>query len=325
MLAVYTGDDVAADGLGIPWQHAAQAARRLADVRAAAAAAGHRPGALRRRPGGDGGRRDPGPGQGRRRAGRVDYEPLPSVTDTADGRRSPARPRSGTSAPTTSPTLPRAGDKAATDAAFARAPQRDQAALRDHPRARPVHGAARRARRLRPGRGPLHALRRRAVSRTACATCSRSNVFKIPRAPDPGHRGRRRRRLRHQGLAIRRAPARAVGGAQARAAGEVALRAARGDPGRRARARQRRPTLELALDATAALPRAARATRSPTSAPMSLRPQPARHVQQCRHPRRRLHVPGRPRRGPLRADQHQLRPRRIAARAGRRRSTSSSG
>ena len=71
VLAVFTGDDVAADGLGTTDDVAqAQAARRLADVRAGAPRARARARALRRRPGRAGRRRDPRAGEGRRRAGR---------------------------------------------------------------------------------------------------------------------------------------------------------------------------------------------------------------------------------------------------------------
>ena len=179
--------------------------------------AGRRPRALRRRPGGDGDRRDAGAGEDAAELVEVDYEPLPSVTvDRGHGRARRARglgrvPRQhlATSSSAATRRRPRRRSRAA-------APRR-QAPLRDHPRACAVHGAARRARRLRPGRGSLHALCRRAVSRTACATCWPTTSSRCPRAQMRVIARRRRRRLRHQGLAVSRAPPVAVGGAQAAA------------------------------------------------------------------------------------------------------------
>ena len=109
----------------------------------------------------------------------VDYEPLPSVTDTAR-RRSPARRRSGTNARTTSRTVRGSATRAATDAAFAGAAHVVRRRYVISPRLRAVHGAARRDRRLRSGRGTLHALRRCASIRIACATRSAHNIFKVP-------------------------------------------------------------------------------------------------------------------------------------------------
>ena len=126
-----------------------------------------------------------------------------------------------------------------------------------------------------------------------------------PRAPDPRHRRRRRRRLRHQGLAVPRAPPGAVGGAKAAAAGEVGVRAQRGDPRRRARPRQRQRG-RAGARRRRALPRAPREDARQRRRVRLLRPESARDVQQRDHAGRRLHVPGRPRRGHERADQHQL-------------------
>ncbi len=67
-----------------------------------------------------------------------------------------------------------------------------------------------------------------------------NRIFKMPEQPDPRRRRRCRRRLRHQGLAICRAPPGAVGGAQARPPGQMALRAQRGDARRRAWPRRHR-------------------------------------------------------------------------------------
>ena len=71
--------------------------------------------------------------------------------------------------------------------------------------------------------------------RNALAT----NIFKIPEHQIRVIAGDVGRRLRHQGLAVPRAPPRAVGRAQGAPAGQVGVRAPRGHPRRRARARQR--------------------------------------------------------------------------------------
>ena len=191
----------------------AQAARRLADVRAAA------PRARRRTACATSATRSPW--WSPRRGPRPRTPPscvrdrlrAPALRDRRR-RRPSAAPPVWDECPDNVSNLFEAGDRAATDAAFAGAAPRGAPALRHHPRARAVHGAARRARRLGPGRGALHALRRRAVSAPR-AERARHQHLQGPRAPDPRHRRRRRRRLRHQGLAVPRAPAGAVGGAQA--------------------------------------------------------------------------------------------------------------
>ena len=104
--------------------------------------------------------------------------------------------------------------------------------------------------------------------RTACATRSPPTSSRSPSTSIRVDRGRRRRRLRHQGLAVPRAPAGAVGRAEARPAGEVGVRAPRGDPRRRARARQRHRG-GAGARRRRPLPRPARAARWPTSAPTS--------------------------------------------------------
>ena len=76
--------------------------------------------------------------------------------------------------------------------------------------------------------------------RIACVKCWRRSVFQVPESKMRVITRRRRRRLRHQGLAIRRASPDAVGGAQAGAAGEMDVRAFRSRDGRRAWSRQHR-------------------------------------------------------------------------------------
>ena len=166
----------------------------------------------------------------------VDYEPLPSVTSVAEAAE-PDAPR-------------RVGRKPRQHLAHhrARRPRGDrggvrpgrayrQTPLRHHPRPRAVHGAARRDRHLRSGGRPLHAVCRRELS---APRAQHARQHGVQGAGEPGPRGvpRRRRRLRRQGLAVCRSPAGAVGGAQARTAGEMAMRTFRGDPGRRAWPRQ---------------------------------------------------------------------------------------
>ena len=192
------------------------------------------------------------------------------------------------------------GDQAATDAAFAAAAHGRHAPLRDHPRARPVHGAARRARRVRPGRGPLHALRRRAVP--------------APRAQGAGHATSSRSRSTRSGSI-----AGDVGGGFGTKGWQypehrLVLWAAR----KAAAAR----SSGCASAARRSRPTSTRATTSPrpswrwtpTGRFLGLRvqhprqrrrlrlvgPQPARDVQQRRHPGRRLHDSGRARRRSLR-------------------------
>ena len=235
--------------------------------------------------------RDAGPGRGRRRArprrlraaalgdvdgrghrrrarvGRVPRQRLQPLRGRRQGRR---RRRPGRRPPDRAP------------------------ALRHQPRARPVHGAARRAGRLRSRRGALHALRRRAVSPPRPERAGHQHL-QGSRAPDPRDRGRRRRGLRHQGLAVPRAPAGAVGGAQAGPAGEVVVRPARRHSRRRARARQRHRG-RAGPRRRGALPGPARAHAGQRGRLRLLGSQPARHLQQRGHAGRRLRLPGRPRR-----------------------------
>ncbi|PYM94499.1 MAG: hypothetical protein DME08_17825 [Candidatus Rokuibacteriota bacterium] len=132
---------------------------------------------------------------------RVNYEPLPSVTSTA------AAAEAGSAAvwdecPDNISNLFEAGDKAATDAAFAKAA--------------------------------------RIVRRRYVITRVHAQYMEARGALGVYDRGEDRYTLYADvRLAVRRAPPGAVGRAQARPPGQVDVRAARGDSRRRARARQR--------------------------------------------------------------------------------------
>ena len=87
----------------------------------AAAAARARAGALCRRMRGLGRGRDDRPGQGRRRADRGRLRAAARHHRDRQPRSSPARSRCGTTAPTTRPSFHEVGNKAAVEAAFAKA------------------------------------------------------------------------------------------------------------------------------------------------------------------------------------------------------------
>ncbi len=108
----------------------------------------------------------------------IDYEPLPSVTSTAEaigGARGLGRVPA-----TTSPTCSRPATSAATDAALAAAPRivrRRYVITRVHAQ---YMEAARRHRRLGPARGALHAATPTCSTRTACATRSPPTSSRCP-------------------------------------------------------------------------------------------------------------------------------------------------
>ena len=234
---------------------------------------------------------------------RVDYEPLPSVTDTAAAAE-PGAAAVWDECPDNVSNLYPAGDAAATDAAFARAHRvirRRYVITRVHAQFMEARGALGV---YDPGedRYTLHAdVQYPHRVRNALAT----NIFKIPE---------------HQIRVI----AGDVGGAFGTKGWQyvehrLVLWAARklGRPvkwlceRREAipadeHARDNVTDAELALDAQGRFLAPARADARQRRRLRLVRPQPARHVQQRGDPRRRLHVPGRPRRGPLHADQHQL-------------------
>ncbi len=237
VVAVYTGHDVKADGLGMP---KANMPRKRpdgkSDVCTAAAAADHRQGALCRRSDGDGDRRYAGRGEGRCRAGRDRLRGDP-VGDPDRGHGEARRARGMGRLPRQHLQPCRARQEAGDRRGDQVGGKSNQAALRDHAGACAVHGAARHARGLRSRRGSHDAIRRRAVSSPG-AQHAGAERLQGAREQDAGDLGRCRRRLRHQGLAIYRASPDLVGGAQAGPAGEVDLRSLRGRDGRRTRPRQ---------------------------------------------------------------------------------------
>ena len=192
------------------------------------------------------------------------------------------------------------GDRRRVRAGRSRRP----APLRHHPGARPVHGAAGRARRLRPRRGPLHALRRRPVPASRAPVLATS-IFQVPE-----HRIR--------------VVAGDIGGAFGTKGWQypehrLVLWAARklGRPVKWAcerreailadeHARDTVSEAELALDAAGAVPRAPGPDRRERRRLRVVGPQPARNLHERRHAGRRLHDPGRARPRHLRAGQHEL-------------------
>ena len=149
---------------------------------------GRRAGALCRRAGRVRRRRDRCAGARRRRADRDRLRTLlPSVTETAHGRRA-ENPGVGRMPRQHLATCSRPATGQRPSAAFARRRAHRQAPLCHQPGLRAIHGAARRGRRVRSGRGSLHALFRRAVpasraaarSRRASSTCRRAASASSP-------------------------------------------------------------------------------------------------------------------------------------------------
>ena len=239
VLAVYTGADVAADGLGtLPCIADAFVALTRPDGSPACYPPNPmllgRARAPRGRGGGDGRGRDPGCGGGRGGTGER------GVRDPARRGRRRRGPRAGRARDLAGgagqPFLhvgawrcrgdrgrlqgrgPRGGDRAG-----------------QQPPGREHHRAARRARRLRPARRALHALHQQpARARRA----RRRRRHSRDRGGAPAHPlPRSRRRLRHEVLHLSRAGPGGLGRAQAGAAGALAVRAQRGLSQRHAGAR----------------------------------------------------------------------------------------
>ena len=116
-------------------------------------------------------------------------------------RRSRARRGLGRIAPTTNASSITVGDKAAVDAAFAKAASRRRGCSMSYqPHHRQHDGAARLPRRIRHADRALHALyRRRATRRTARAPHLAAHVFNMPETAVPRRCRRCRRQLRHEG------------------------------------------------------------------------------------------------------------------------------
>jgi carbon-monoxide dehydrogenase large subunit len=232
---------------------------------------------------------------------RIDYEPLPSVTSTAEAIGGPAV---WDECADNVSNLFESGDKATTDAAFAKAHRvvrRRYVITRVHAQYMEPRGALGV---WDPGeeRYTLYAdVQYPHRVRTALA----SNIFKVPEHSIRVIAGDVGRRLRHQGLAIPRAPPRALGRQEDPPARQVGVRAPRGHPRRRARARQRHRG-GAGARRRGALSRPPGEDARQCRRLRLVRPEPPRHLQQCRHARRRLRVPRRPRRGPERPHEYQL-------------------
>ena len=188
-----------ASGWGdLPVPGRTEAARRQRRLPAALSGAGQGPGALGRRLCRLRGRRDLAPGARRGRADRGRLRAAARHRVAPPSRQRPARRGSGRIARTISASSRSVGDKAATEAAFAKAASRRQAALRHQPRHR----------RERWSRAAASATTTR--PRTATRSTPRCSA-RIPSAPscrqaraegareqDPRGRRRHRRQLRHE-------------------------------------------------------------------------------------------------------------------------------
>ena len=178
----------------------------------------------------------------------VDYDVLPAVVNCVDALK-PGAPQIHDAAPGNKCYTWALGDKAAVDAAFAKAAHVTEARHRQQPADPERDRAARRGRVVQPRRRQLHALRRQPESARRASADDRVRA-RPARAQGARHRARRRRRLRLQDLSLcrrdgdglgveARQPPDQVGG---RAQRELPLRRARPRPrdARRARARQGR-------------------------------------------------------------------------------------
>ena len=182
----------------------------------------------------------------------IDYEPLPLVVDPEQAVRAGApllHDEAGTNV-----IVSREFKRGDVEAASASAAVRVTGRFRMH-RKSPVAIEPRcLSRRIRAGRDALtlhSATQVPGIIRDAL-----SSALDMPRRPAPRHRGRRRRRLRRQGLALRRGNFRLRGGAAAATPGEMDRRPpgrpGRRQPGlrrnrrRRTGARRRRPHSRLA-------------------------------------------------------------------------------
>jgi len=137
---------------------------------------------------------------------RIDYEPLPSVTSTAEavgGPRSGRMPRQRSNVHEVGD---RGGDRGRPSPGPHGVRRRTSSPGHANNEARAPSGRG-------PGRAALHAARD-VQYHTACGR-ARHQYPQCPRAPDPRDRRRRRRRLRHEGLASIPSIAGPVGGAPA--------------------------------------------------------------------------------------------------------------
>ena len=167
----------------------------------------------------------------------VDYETLPSVTDTAEAAE--GKIAVWDECPDNISNLFEAGNKAATDAAFAQAAhivRRRYVISRVYAHYMEPRGAIGG---VGPGRGPLHPLRRRAIpapgapgARRPASSRSRRARIRVIAGDVGGGFGTKGWQYPEHRLVLLAAKKLAP-------AGQMDLRAQRGDPGRRARPRQR--------------------------------------------------------------------------------------
>ena len=268
VIAVLTGADLAADRIGnliCGWMiHSKDGTPMKIGAHPALA---HRPGALRRRPGGGGHRRN---ARSRPRDAaelvEVDYEVLPAVDRSGEGAR---RRRaaihdvapdnlifdwsSATRPPPTRPSPRPPTSSSSTSSTTAWSPNPMEPRVGD--------------RRLRRGRGALHALHHLAEPARRAARALGLRRHRA-RAQAPRHRPGRRRRLRLEDLHLPRGDRLPLGLQEGRRpSGQVDLRPQRGLPHRLPTAATTSPTAELALDADHKFLGLRESTRSPTSAP----------------------------------------------------------
>jgi carbon-monoxide dehydrogenase large subunit len=148
----------------------------------------------------------------------IDYEALPSVTDTAEAAE--GKIAVWDECPDNISNLFETGNKAATEAAFAKAAhivKRRYVISRVYAHFMEPRGAIGV---WDPGEGPFHPLRRCAVPASG-APGARHSYIQNPGEQDPGDRRRCRRRVRHEGLAISRASAGAARGEEIAPAGQM--------------------------------------------------------------------------------------------------------
>ena len=182
--------------------------------------------------------RDAGPRRGRARSRSTTRRCRPSPTSR--DALAPGAPQVLGQARATSASTGTSASQAATEAAFARAHHVVKLDLRNNRLIAQRDGAAR-------GIGDFDAVDRREHAEhhepepAPDPPAARRVRARHPRAQAAGGRARRRRRLRLEDLPLRRGGDRAVGGAQARPAGQVDGGAHRVVPVRRARPRPRHP------------------------------------------------------------------------------------
>ena len=153
----------------------------------------------------------------------VDYEPLPAVVDPAKAAQKGA-PLIHDSAPNNTIYNWHIGDAAATDSRVQERQARHQARIHQQPAGAERHGAARGSGRIRFRERPPDLVERDAEP--ACRPPGHRRLRRHgARAQIARHRPRRRRRFRLEDFHLSGRGRLPVGGAQARPAGEVDLRA----------------------------------------------------------------------------------------------------